>query len=136
MPKLVQINFKNMKRVTLFCLGLIFCLAAFSQTEIKLDDINKHIGDSVKICTRIYGGIFLERSKDMPTFLNAGGSYPNNPLTLVIWPDVRKTFTGKPEEFFKDKNVCLSGKVILFKEKPEIVIYNITQLALNPQVTQ
>ena len=93
----------------------------FLQTEIKLEEIGKHIGDS-KVCAKIYGGIYLERSKGTTTFLNAGGSYPNNPLTLVIWSDVRNEFGDKPEEFFKDKMVCIYGKVELFKDKPQIVI--------------
>ena len=108
----------------------MFSITAFCQTEVKLEEIGKHIGDSVKVCTKIYGGIFLERSKGTPTFLNAGESYPNNPLTLVIWSDVRKEFTEKPEEFFKDKMVCIFGKVELFKDKPQIVIQSKSQIIL------
>ena len=69
-----------MKRITiLFAATIIFSSIAFCQTEIKLEEIGKHNGDSVKVCTKIYGVIYLERSKGTPTFLNAGGSYPNNP---------------------------------------------------------
>ena len=70
----------------------------------------------------------------VPTFLNVGGTYPNNPLTVVIWADVRKTFEEKPEEFYKEKTVCIFGKITLFKDKPQIVLYNKNQLALNPMV--
>ncbi len=93
-----------------------------------MDEIGMHIGDSVKVCTKIYGGIFLERSTGTPTFLNAGGSYPNNPLTVVIGADIRKKFSDKPEEFFKDKMVCIFGKIVLFKNKPEIIIQSKSQL--------
>ena len=120
-----------MKRITiLFAATIIFSSIAFCQTEIKLEEIGKHIGDSVKVCTKIYGGIYLERSKGTPTFLNAGGSYPNNPLTLVIWSDVRKEFADKPEEFFKGKMVCIVGKMELFKDKPQIVIQSKSQIIL------
>ena len=37
-------------------------------------------------------------------------NYPNNPLTLVIWSDVRKEFADKPEEFFKIKWFVFSAK--------------------------
>ena len=119
-----------MKRITILFATIIFSITAFCQTEIKLEQIGKHIGDSVKVCTKIYGGIFLERSKGTPTFLNAGGSYPNNPLTLVIWSDVRKEFADKPEEFFNDKMVCIFGKVELFKDKPQIVNQSKSQIIL------
>ena len=119
-----------MKSITILFTTIIFSITAFCQTEIKLEEIGKRIGESVKVCTKIYGGIYLERSKGTPTFLNAGGSYPNNPLTLVIWSDVRKEFADKPEEFFKDKMVCIFGKVELFKDKPQIVIQSKSQIIL------
>src|ERR1035437_2634304 len=72
--------------------------------------------------TKIFGGKYLENSKGTPTFLNAGGSYPNAPLTLVIWADARKEFKNKPEEYYAGKSVCVTGKIELFKDKPQIVI--------------
>ena len=60
----------------------MFSITAFCQTEIKLEEIGKHIGDSVKVCTKIYGGIFLERSKGTPTFLKMS-LYPDLPFFKV-----------------------------------------------------
>lgn len=123
-----------MKKTFLFIIAICCYSASFAQTEIKLEDAAKHVGDSVKICAKIYGGIFLEQAKGTPTFLNVGGSYPNNPLTIVIWADTRKTLEQKPEEFYKDKTVCIFGKISLYKDKPQIVLYNKNQLVLNPSV--
>ena len=47
--------------ISLFTL-LLFSISAFSQTGIKLEDINKHVGDSVKVCAKIDRGIYLEHS--------------------------------------------------------------------------
>ena len=123
-----------MKQTLLLLIGLFCSIAAFCQLEIKLDDVGKHVGDSVKVCGKIYGGIFLERVKDTPTFLNVGGTYPNNPLTIVIWADLRKEFEQKPEEFYKDKTDCIFGKITLYKDKPQIVLYNKSQLVLSPMI--
>jgi hypothetical protein len=120
-----------MKQTSLLLIALCCAMASIAQTEIKLEDVSKHVGDSVKVCGKIYGGIFLERVKDTPTFLNVGGTYPNNPLTIVIWADVRKTLEEKPEEFYKDKSVCIFGKITLYKDKPQIVLYNKSQLVLS-----
>jgi hypothetical protein len=117
-----------MKKIVVTVAAVLATVMAFAQKEIKLEELKDHIGDSVKICTKIYGGIFLDRSKGTPTLLNAGGAYPDNPLTVVIWPGVRATFKDKPEEFYKDKQVCITGKVELFKEKPQIVIHGESQL--------
>src|SRR6185436_13428013 len=105
-----------MKKISFIIASLLLVSTCFSQVEIKLEDINKHVGDSIKVCGKIYGGIYLERSNGTPTFLNVGGNYPNSPLTIVIWSDVRKTFTDKPEEYYKDKEVCVTGKVELYKD--------------------
>ena len=40
----------------------------FSQIVIELSDVSKHIGDSVKIVAKIYGGKYLENIKGSPTF--------------------------------------------------------------------
>ena len=119
-----------MKRIIVTVAALFITGITFAQKEIKLEELKDHVGDSVKVCTKIYGGIFLDRSKGTPTFLNAGGAYPDNPLTLVIWADVRATFKNKPEDFYKDKQVCITGKIELYKEKPQIVIHGEDQLAV------
>ncbi len=125
-----------MKKSGLAALALLLAFTAMAQQEITIDQLDKHIGDSVKICTKIYGGIYLDRSKGSPTLLNAGGTYPNAPLTILIRDEARKKFSlgpsGKeaPEVFFKDKEICVTGKLILYKEKPEIVVYDEKQIVL------
>lgn len=110
---------------------IIFCITTFSsfaQKEIKIDDAKNHIGDSVKICTKIYGGKYLESTKGTTTFLNAGGYYPNALLTIVIWADARKEFNNSPEEFYKGKEVCIPWKIELYKDKPQIVVTSKSQI--------
>ena len=106
----------------------LITFSSFAQTEIKIDDAKNHLGDSVKICTKIYGGRYLENTKGSPTFLNAGGYYPNAPLTIVIWADARKEFNNTPEEFYKGKEVCITGKIELYKDKPQIVVSSKSQI--------
>jgi hypothetical protein len=88
---------------------------------VKIDELDKHIGETVKVCTKIFGTKQLS-SGGKPTFLNAGGAYPNSPLTILIWGDNLKNFKNNPEKFYDGKNICVTGKLILYKEKPEIII--------------
>jgi hypothetical protein len=106
-----------------------FCLA---QTEIKLEDVSKHIGDSVVITGKIYSGRYLNSSKGSPTLLNMGDLFPNQLLTLVVWGSDRKNFSNAPETFYIGKNVRVSGKVTLFKEKPQLVLYSEKQITPSP----
>ena len=110
--------------------GLILAGVVQAQKVITIDSLSQHVGDSVTVCTRIYGGIFLDRSKDSLTLLNAGGRYPNSPLTVLIRINARRQFKDTPEVFYKDKDVCITGKIILYKEKPEIIVYDEKQIVV------
>ncbi|MFY7900565.1 MAG: hypothetical protein ACOVNY_10310 [Chitinophagaceae bacterium] len=110
------------QQIILFLACFFCCSWAFSQQKIAIDDATKHIGDSVTICSKIYGGKYFETSKSKVTLLNVGAAYPNALLTIVIEEDARKNFTEKPEEFFLNKEVCVSGVVKEYKGKPQIII--------------
>ena len=86
-------------------------------TEIKIEDAKNHVGDSVKICSKVYGGKYLPNVKGMPTFLNLGGNYPHAPVTIVIWDYARREFENPPEEFYKDVQICIIGRIGFYKGK-------------------
>jgi micrococcal nuclease len=113
-------------------IALIICtlsLSVSSQTSIKLEEVSKHIGDSVTVCGKVAGMRYFENSKNKPTFLNIGAKHPDQLLTVVIWENARALFTGKPEDLM-DKNICITGRIILYKEKPEIVIEKTEQIVV------
>ena len=112
--------------IATFC--FITAIRATAQQKITPEEVSKHIGDSVTICGKISGGKFLDAAMNQPTFLNMGGAYPNQLLTVVIWRNTRKSFAYKPEEKLKGKMVCVSGRVELFKDKPQIVVQQATQI--------
>jgi hypothetical protein len=107
---------------------LCFGIAANAQKEIKIEDIRNYVGDSVKLMAEVYSGKYFETTANTPTYLNVGGSYPNPPLTLVIWGDVRKQFKNAPETFYPGRKEWIAGKVELYKNKPQIVIHNADQI--------
>ena len=119
-----------MKKSLFTTLLILSASLAFSQLEIKVEDAAKHEGDSVKICTRIYGAKYFENSNRTPTLLNAGAKYPDAPLTLVIFGENRPAFKNKPEEFYVDKNICITGKILIYKGKPEIILTKEDQISI------
>jgi micrococcal nuclease len=110
-----------MKKISATFLAFFIVAAATAQTNIKLEDVGKHIGDSVTVCGKVAGMRYFENSKNKPTFLNIGADHPNQLLTLVIWETTRALFTTKVEDL-TDKEICITGRIILYKERPEIVI--------------
>jgi hypothetical protein len=89
---------------------------------ITADDAPNHVGQTLTVCGKVFGGIYLENSNSQPTLINVGADYPDNPLTLVIFGIVRGGFTYKPEEYLTGKTICVTGLIKLFKGKPEIVV--------------
>ena len=110
------------KLLTLTIIALPFCFTVTAQNKIPIEDADKHIGETVTICSKVFGGRFIENSAAKPTLLNLGAAFPNHKLTIAINNEDRKNFTGKPEDDYTGKNVCVTGKVIEFKGKPEIVV--------------
>ena len=105
--------------------------AAKAQTEIKLEELVNHLGDSVKVKGKIFGVRYLESARNTPTFINVGAAYPNQVLTVVIWGDVRKKLDYTPEDKkFAGGMAMVTGKVELFKGKPQIVIHIPEQLTI------
>jgi DNA/RNA endonuclease YhcR with UshA esterase domain len=118
----------NLKITYLLLICLFTSHISHAQKQISLADASKNIGDSVSVCGKVYTTRYFESSQDAPTLLNVGAAYPNQILTVVIYGEARKLFKEAPEVFFKDKNICVTGKVSLYKDKPQIIIYRPDQL--------
>ncbi len=119
-----------MKRIIAAISFSLISVIACAQQEIKIEDAATHEGDSVKICTKIFGAKYFEGSKGAPTLLNAGAKYPDAPLTLVIPGENRAAFKNKPEVFYPDKEICVTGRIVMYKGKPEIILSNETQIVV------
>ncbi|TLY44990.1 MAG: hypothetical protein E6K54_09000 [Gammaproteobacteria bacterium] len=119
-----------MKKIYLFLSVILLGYSAFSQTEVSLSDIAKHEGDSVVVKGSIFGTRYLVTAKGSPTFMNVGAKYPNDSLTLVIWGNDRSKFQGDPEKTYLNKTVQVSGKVEIYKGKPEIILYSDKQMMI------
>ncbi len=108
-----------MKFLCIFSLFALLADASGAQISIAAKDAKAHIGDTITITDKVYGGKLL--SSNM-TLIDLGGYYPNQLLTVMIPPASRDKFSGKPEVDWKGKQVTVTGKVIDYKGKPEIVV--------------
>ncbi|MFC4230730.1 hypothetical protein ACFOW1_02435 [Parasediminibacterium paludis] len=111
---------------------LLFSTILSAQTKITPDEAAKHIGDSVTVCGKIFGGRYFDRSDNKITLLNMGAAYPQSPLTILIEADSRKNFSNKPEEFYVEKEVCITGVIKEFKGKPEIIVAKEAEIMVKP----
>jgi len=107
-------------------LTLFVSLNAFSQTKIIAKEASRHLNEKVMVCDQVYGGKYLSGAH--LTLIDVGGSHPDELLTLVIKGDDRKKFTSAPEDSFKGTKVCITGQIIDYKGKPEIMITDPEQI--------
>ena len=112
-------------------LAVVCCISSlsFSQTKITIDDVSKHVGDSVTVCTKVYGVKFFEKSQ--MTMLNLGAAYPNSPLTIVVFGKDLPNFKVAPDKMYADKEICVTGVIKEFKGKNEIVVSDPGAIRLN-----
>lgn len=119
-----------MKKIAIVCLLTVACaIKGFGQTKIDAKDAAKHLNETVSLCEKVVDGKYFDNSQT--TLLNIGAAHPNELLTLVIKGDDRKKFGGDPEKIFMNQKVCITGKIIDYKGKPEIIITEADQLKLD-----
>ena len=112
-----------------FLFTLSFCVLLVgicnAQTTIAAKDAKAHIGETVTVSDKVFGGKLL--SSNM-TLIDVGAYYPNQLLTIMIPPASRGKFPGRPEVDWKGKVVSVTGKVVDYRGKPEIIINDASQI--------
>lgn len=107
-----------MKKLLIAVASIFISLLSFAQNKISADSASKHMGETVMICSKVYGTKSLEKV----TFINVGAAFPNSPLTIVIFAKDIANFKTSIEETYNDKNICVSGILKEYKGKTEIVV--------------
>ena len=117
-------------RILLSILFVVAATVSYAQVEVNANDIKDHIGDSVKYCGKVSSARLMDRMANAPAFLNIDGAYPKQVFTVVIWKQEREKFINKPEQFYLNKNVCITGKVEKFREQLQIVVRSEAQIII------
>jgi hypothetical protein len=80
------------------------------------------------VCDKVFDGKYLEGKQI--TFLNLGGFYPNQKLSVVIKGSVRGQFPSPPETLYAGKTICVKGPVEFFNGRPEIIVTDPKQITM------
>lgn len=117
-----------------FLIGILLLCGTIAngQVKISLDEVKQHMGDSVQVCGKVSSTRFLESANGTPTLINLGQPYPNEKLTLVIYGENRAKFNEKPELAWKEKTICVTGKIVEYRGKPQIVVIAAEQVVIQP----
>ena len=102
-----------------FLLTLIVTSTASAQ-KLQPSEAKAHVGETATVCGIVASSRYAASTKGQPTFLNLDKPYPNHVFTVLIWGESRSKF-GTPETEFKDKRVCVTGQITVYRGTAEIV---------------
>jgi len=100
-----------------------------AQITISAEQASQHIGETATVCGRVVDARYASSSRGRPTFLNLDRPYRDQIFTVVIWGEDRDKF-GKPEEKYKDKYICVTGEIISYRNIPEIIARDPSQIKI------
>lgn len=116
------------KMVSSLIVTFLIVYHASAQNAVAPKDALKHIGQMATVTGKVFGGKLIA-SNNM-TLLDINGYNPNQDLTIVINNADRAKFKGKPEADFKGKEVIVTGKIIDYKGKAEIIVRDPGQIKI------
>ena len=90
-----------------------------------------HVGETATVCGRVADTRYQEAGSHV-TFLNFDKPYPDHTFTAFLPAENRSKF-GTPEKDYKDKDICVTGKIEDYHGKPEIVLTDPQQIKVQPK---
>lgn len=99
---------------------VLFSQFIFSQKIVPIDSVSAHVGETIKVCDKV-AGTFVTKSDRPLTYLNLGADFPNAKLTIVIFQKDIVNFPMTPSDHYKGKNICITGKVSVYKDRLQII---------------
>ena len=109
-------------------IAILLLTPALRAADIPSAQAKDHIGETATVCGRVADARYQETGSHV-TFLNFDNPYPNHTFTGFIPADSRSKFDA-PEETYKEKNICLTGKIQNYRGKPEIVLTEPQQIRM------
>lgn len=81
-----------------------------------------HVGEHARVCGRVVDAAYVPGTSGRPTFLNLEEPYPDPVFTVLIWGEDRARFGTPPERRYRDRRICVHGRIRSHEGTPEIVV--------------
>ena len=96
---------------------------SYNFIEIPHTAAIQNVGKLRTVCGRVQSTYINSNTASQRIYLNMGREYPNHTFTGLIWySSSKENFDGRPDKKYKKKNICISGVISTFNEKPQIQI--------------
>lgn len=114
---------------SIFLLLLIISTTAYAQS-VSADSLQYYEGKKVTVCAKVKG-TFVSNKAKKTTFINFGKPYPNEKFIVVVFEKDLVNFSYDIPTKLKNKTVCVTGIVKMYKGKPEIIATKEEQLVIS-----
>ena len=121
--------YRKRRIVVVLIVAVLWATLGLAQNSISAAEAKNHVGERATVCGEVASTHYAARSRGNPTFINLDKPYPNQIFTVLIWGSDRPKF-GDPEEAYRSKRICVTGKVSDYKGVPEIVAYEPSQVKI------
>jgi hypothetical protein len=121
--------YRKWRVVAIPVVAVLWATLGLAQNSISAAEAKNHVGERATVCGEVASTHYAARSRGNPTFINLDKPYPNQIFTVLIWGSDRPKF-GDPEEAYRSKRICVTGKVSDYKGVPEIVAYEPSQVKI------
>ena len=122
---MVPVNIKRWFGIAILsCVPLSPCDVIAQTPQVKrltAAGAKDHIGEKATVCGKVASTRYAATTRGKPTFLNLDKPYPSQVFTVLIWGESREKF-GAPEEMYRDKEICVTGRITEYRNVPEIVV--------------
>jgi DNA/RNA endonuclease YhcR with UshA esterase domain len=115
-----------------FLLGITFLVLLSAQAQsskMSSRQAKDHVGETQTVCGKVVSTRYASGSQGQPTFLNLDEPYPREIFTILIWGNNRSKF-GTPETEYREKDVCVTGKITSYRGTPEIAANETSQIVV------
>jgi hypothetical protein len=118
-------NSTRMSHTALVSFSALMSFAVYAgppqSKKLTAVEAKDHIGEQATVCGKVVSARYAATTRGKPTFLNLDKPYPNPLFAILIWGENREKF-GTPEEKFRDKQVCVTGKITEYRGGAETVV--------------
>jgi hypothetical protein len=100
-----------------------------SGKKLTTAEAKDHIGETATVCGRVASTHHATSRHTSRIFIDLDAPPPHEVFTIVIWGSDRSKF-GDPEGNYRDKKVCVTGKIASYQGVPQIIASEPSQIAV------
>ena len=121
--------YRKLRLLAILALSVAWAALGHAQVSISAAEAKDHVGEKATVCGEVASTHYAARSRGNPTFINLDKPYPNQIFTILIWGSDRPKF-GDPEETYRGKQICVTGKISIYRGEAEMIAYEPSQIRI------